>query len=421
MNISKEELKSYELGLPKRLTINGVTDNYESRKIPLNKLFYNDMNGRISTHMEEYSSSHLNVDFNDLIKNNIFEYNNLIAKFVKDSAADDGKSYNKTKEDIRRNGQKEVGVVLSDGRIIDGNRRFTALRELYLETGDPKYGYFEAVCLDAPVPGNKEKWKQIKLLELNLQFNVDEKRQYNRIDFLVSFWKDTICNETKIFEKQEYVYATGIKESEFDKNVRIVLTMLDYLNWRGIPKSFYVLKNEKLDGPIEDIANKRNKINDSMWEEKKGIVFNYLTINNQGDRTREIRKLIDSLINGSKLFAGVEKALLKDNNEFKAAKIIELMNSSTPLTSEQYAELSSNRKDISDVLLSSFNEGSYEDSMEKVINAPKETLEKILNQISTLDLVYLKNITADQKEEIQKSITKLENKITEIKNAIDKK
>ena len=39
-------------------------------------------------------------------------------------------------------GQREPGVVLADGRVVDGNRRFTCLRRIQRETREPQW--FEA-------------------------------------------------------------------------------------------------------------------------------------------------------------------------------------------------------------------------------------------------------------------------------------
>ena len=45
-------------------------------------------------------------------------------------------------------GQREAGVVLPDGRVIDGNRRFTCLRKLHREyPNDEKFSYFLAAII----------------------------------------------------------------------------------------------------------------------------------------------------------------------------------------------------------------------------------------------------------------------------------
>ena len=50
-----------------------------------------------------------------------------------------------TKNNIEKFGQRVAGVVIKNGRIVDGNRRFTCLRELQRDSG--KDYYFEAVVL----------------------------------------------------------------------------------------------------------------------------------------------------------------------------------------------------------------------------------------------------------------------------------
>ena len=70
------------------------------------------------------------------------DYNNKIATFIEE---DNATALKKTKKSIKEKGQQVYGYVLQDGRIIDGNRRFTALRQLQTEIGTSQY--FEAVII----------------------------------------------------------------------------------------------------------------------------------------------------------------------------------------------------------------------------------------------------------------------------------
>ena len=143
MNKFNIDVTSLEQIRTKKLTYKGQTKDMPVYRVPISLLFYNDMNGRIATFISQYKA-----EGNDITALDNETYNNKIAEFIKASSTP--ARFKKTKEDIRMNTQKEVGVVLTDGRIIDGNRRFTCLRELFQETGDARFEYFEAVVLPAP-------------------------------------------------------------------------------------------------------------------------------------------------------------------------------------------------------------------------------------------------------------------------------
>ena len=55
------------------------------------------------------------------------KYNDMIQGFITKSNPDKLKQ---TEKNIELIGQQKYGVVLTDGRIIDGNRRFSCLRNL---------------------------------------------------------------------------------------------------------------------------------------------------------------------------------------------------------------------------------------------------------------------------------------------------
>lgn len=91
----KDEEKNYKKGVEHRLTIDGVTKPYQAYFVPIEGLYFNNMNGRISTYIEEN-------DANRCAANNVKalfdagkldEYNDQIAQFIKDSANDSGASF----------------------------------------------------------------------------------------------------------------------------------------------------------------------------------------------------------------------------------------------------------------------------------------------------------------------------------------
>lgn len=170
VNQGKIEKTKATVKLP--IQVDGIDENILSvYKIPLQYLFYNDENGRISTGIAKYKEE-LNPS-NDL-KNS--EYNDKISKMIENN---NPKSLKKTQESISVSGQNIHGWVLDDGRIIDGNRRFTALRNIYKKTG--KTLFFEAVILPFSYNNVTEKMK-IKKLELSIQMGIEDKVQYEPVD-----------------------------------------------------------------------------------------------------------------------------------------------------------------------------------------------------------------------------------------------
>lgn len=124
--------------LKKRITISGENITYDVYRFPLDLLYYNDQNGRINTAYHQFLASNTKIP----PAAGDSEYNQLFENFIYNSKKS---AMDKTQESIELKGQQEPGVILSDGRIIDGNRRFTALRRIQKKTNIPQY--FEAVIL----------------------------------------------------------------------------------------------------------------------------------------------------------------------------------------------------------------------------------------------------------------------------------
>ena len=273
--------------LKKRLTIGGETKDYPVYKFPLEYLYYNDQNGRINTVYHQYISNHgkLTPEIGDSKYNEIFE------RFIYESKK---QALKNTQFSISEKGQQEPGVILSDGRVIDGNRRFTALRRIQKETNIQQY--FEAVILSFDI-NNKIDEKKIKELELDLQLGREERVSYDPIDRIFDVY-NTI-EVQKLMTPEEYKKASGAGNTKrINKDLRLADLIIKFLsivapNENPIDK-FYLARELKLDGPLEDIERTINKLK----KDKETITQNVLTIlavqiakSEVGDRdiTRKIR------------------------------------------------------------------------------------------------------------------------------------
>ena len=273
--------------LTKRLTIGGETKDYPVYKFPLEYLYYNDQNGRINTVYHQYISNHgkLTPEIGESKYNEIFE------KFIFDSKK---QALKDTQISISEKGQQEPGVILSDGRVIDGNRRFTALRRIQRETNIKQY--FEAVILSFDIKKKLDE-KKIKELELDLQLARQERVSYDPIDRIFDVY-NTI-EVQKLMTPEEYKKASGAGNTKrINKDLRLAKLIIKFLsivapNENPIDK-FYLARELKLDGPLEDIERTINKLK----KDKETITQNVLTIlavqiakSKIGDReiTRKIR------------------------------------------------------------------------------------------------------------------------------------
>lgn len=273
--------------LTKRLTIGSETKDYPVYKFPLEYLYYNDQNGRINTVYHQYISNHgkLTPEIGESKYNEIFE------KFIFESKK---QALKDTQVSISEKGQQEPGVILSDGRVIDGNRRFTALRRIQKETKIQQY--FEAVILSFDI-SNKIDEKKIKELELDLQLGREERVSYDPIDRIFDVY-NTI-EVQKLMTPEEYKKASGAGNTKgINKDLRLAKLIIKFLsivapNENPIDK-FYLARELKLDGPLEDIERTINKLK----KDKETITQNVLTIlavqiakSEVGDRdiTRKIR------------------------------------------------------------------------------------------------------------------------------------
>ena len=281
-------------GEKKKLSIrNQVYDKYDVYEIPLEHLYYNDQNGRINTLYKKYRLTHRLIS----PKPGDSEYNKIFEKFIFESNAQAMKD---TKQSIDEKSQQEPGVVLPDGRVIDGNRRFTALRMLERERKIPQY--FNAVILPLNQDSKTDE-KIIKELELDLQLGREERVSYDPIDRIFDVY-NTIKIE-KIMNVEEYKKASGAKNTRgINRDIRLaelIIKFIEIVSPGGNPiDKFYLARDLKLDGPIEEIESAINKLKSNNIEATKDAVLVHLisskVVENQYDSTRVMRDLKRNII-----------------------------------------------------------------------------------------------------------------------------
>lgn len=282
MNLLKEGIAQQvveKTTLTRKLTVDGLTKAYPVYKVRLDCLFYNDQNDRIATWISQYKAQHEGKIPDSTDRES---YNGIIEQFIVESNPD---AIRKTQNNIEMVDQREPGVVLADGRIIDGNRRFTCLRRL--AASNDRFGYFETVILDRNIEHSA---KQIKMLELSIQHGEESKVDYSPIDRLVGIYNDVIS--TQLLSIEEYAKSTNESESEVKKRVEIAKLMVEFLEFINAPEQFYIARDLQMYFSLEELLKltKKCKSEDEV-ENLKIAAFTNILMQTSTDMGRFIRNI----------------------------------------------------------------------------------------------------------------------------------
>ena len=218
------------------IKIDGISsETLDVYKIPLEYLYYNDKNGRIATGISQYEG-----ELNPANDQNDPKYNNFVAKLIEQ---DNPGALKRTEKSIQNSGQQVYGYVLNDGRVVDGNRRFTALRDVHQLTG--KTFYFEAVILPFSYNNSTERVK-IKKLELAIQMGVEARKDYDPVDLAVDIYQTT-SGDDPIMTQADYAADSHMYPKEVEKHYNGAVYMRKFLQYIGAPENNYnIIKESKV-------------------------------------------------------------------------------------------------------------------------------------------------------------------------------
>lgn len=403
-NILKKGLKEnfvLKTNMTKKIVIDNNSDVYPVYRIKLEYLYYNDQNDRISTWISQYKI------FNDIESIDIEkkeEYNAIIHECVTQSNEE---ALKKTQKNIELIGQQEPGVILQDGRVIDGNRRFTCLRNIEKETGQTQY--FDAVILDHNIEHNK---KQIKMLELMLQHGVDEKVDYNPIDRLVGIYKDIV--ETNLLTSKEYANSINDSEKEILKRIEESKLMVEFLEFINAPKQFHIARHFNMVDPLKELNKMLKQINDEDdREDLKYSVFSQFLIPPEGDSTRYMRKVKKIVSNQNML-----KDYLEEQDEL-VDNVCKILEEIPDLKEENIAEIRSNNNEIKRKFYQSTEKYLNRVNSDETRNQPIKQVEKAYDNLELIDLNILKKLTDLQLEELDNNVKDLKEKIIDLESSLN--
>ena len=290
-----EELKQNQLnqvmtGIP--LRYKGQQTTQIVWRIPLEFLIYNKYNGRIGSEVLSYEMQNgaLNAE-NDADRE-------LIEKFLYDSKKDRNEH---TLKSLLENGQQRYGIVTSDGKIVDGNRRAMLLNRLFYKREELGYSYQQVeqcqYFLAIILPDDADE-KDIQQLETIYQMGEDDKLDYNPIEKYLKCKALLKCG----FSIDDIAGFMGEKTSQIKEWIRILTLMEEYLKAYGYDGIYTRL--DKTEGPFVDLAsyleayekrgtNVRNvdwNYTESDISDLKQVCFDYIRARYEGKEFRDIAK-----------------------------------------------------------------------------------------------------------------------------------
>lgn len=373
--------------LTRKITINGQTQTYPVYRIRLNLLYYNDQNDRIATWISRYEAENGEDSLKALDRD---IYNRIIEGFIYESNPE---SINKTQNNIATVGQRLPGVILDDGRVIDGNRRFTCLRRIQRTTNEPVY--FETAILEANIAKDQ---KQIKLLELAIQHGEEEKVDYDQIDYAVGTYRD--IEQTQLISISEYAATTNESEAEIKKRIKAAEYMNDFLKFIKLSGQYYVVREYQIYGLFVDLIDVLKKMNQDKQEEVKQIVFANILMHAMQDSRkfiRDIKKILNS--KESEHYCRQQNGLVQE--------VVQLYGSVHIKNKTDADSFAEDHKEITTEMRNAMQNSLLAMRSETVKAKPEENVSKAMNLVTEIDQRQFSRMTPESRKKLRDDMKQL--------------
>ena len=387
-------------GTSKKLTIDGVTKPYPVYRVRLDLLYYNDQNDRIATWISQYNSEHGSDMLGSLDRQ---QYNNIIEHFIVQS---NPTAIERTQLNIELVGQREPGVVLTDGRIIDGNRRFTCLRRIHQK--DENTNYFETVILDKSLENNR---KQIKMLELAIQHGEEKKVDYNPLDRLVGVYQDIV--ETGMLTVEEYAESTNESVAEVSKRVAQAKLLVEFLEFINMPKQYHVAREYQAVNILSELQDMlRRNPDPERADQIKHAVFTNIMMKTVGDGRKYIRNL--TAMNNNGFLPAYLKEQERIGQEIKTR--VEQFNPETKAALDHFV---AQNEDLTDDLELSLDKSLLKAKKKETRNKPSQIVTKSISMLRDVDTRVIEKLDEGERDKLRQQVDKLSQMVGLFDNLFD--
>ena len=374
--------------LTRKVTYGGKTVVYPVYRVRLDALFYNDQNDRIATWISRYETENGKDSLQGL---NREIYNRVIENFIVDSNPE---SIQKTQKNIALVGQREPGVTLADGRIVDGNRRFTCLRRMQRETGKPLY--FETVIMDMDI---QEDRKQIKLLELAIQHGEEKKVDYDLIDYAIGTYRDIV--QTGLLTVDEYAASTNEPVAEVKKRLELAGLVDEFLDYVKLPGQFYIAREYKILDLFQEMMVPLHQLKGEEKYQLKQIVFTNMmmkAITDQRKYIRDVRNLIRT---------DTYDSFFEDQSKI-CSSVMDLYKNEEIRSKPDVDRFANQHNDLTEELQMSLQRALLRSRSQQMKAKPSENVTKCINLMMDVDSRMFERLSDEEKEILKAELDRLE-------------
>ena len=194
---------------------NGMAENRKEivYKVPLDLLRFRKENGRISSSVKTHERMIGLLDRADS------EAQSVLRKFLREK---DPEKTDELKQLLRAEGQREPGIITTDGFLINGNRRKLALSELRDEfPADDRFQTVKVVILPGKDDeGGPPTLKEIEQIENRYQLQTEGKAEYYGFDAALSIRDKEESGYTLEQQMRDDPQYRLMGSAEFDRAVK---------------------------------------------------------------------------------------------------------------------------------------------------------------------------------------------------------
>jgi len=416
-NSAEKQAKEKRESLPQaKLELHGTSELYKIYRLPINKLLYNKLNGRIKAEVmakEEELGSELHPS------------NSENASIIREILLSIEKQNNTLLEnDLKEKGQMQPGIITCDGVVINGNRR----KAIFETLDSPKYQFLDVHILPSSVTK-----KDIWLIETGIQMSSKQQLDYGPVNQLLK-WREGV--EAGITPKQMASTIYGLEEKDIKKSLDRLELIEEYLKFIGKEREYQLITKKSehfidLQDNLNVLKQKRGRsqpdweVTDKDLNELKAVTFYYIRAGFAHQRIRDFKHLFRT----EKSWGEASKALTvpidipdkdivlveTDLNEDDLDLDDELESSEeglkTAVTERIKQEEELWKRENTPQLKSCFQDAKEQLSIEKAKEKPEKLLNSALRNLKGIDL----NNEDFYKPEIDKILAKIIKKVNELR------